>query len=449
MFGLSGRELRFAVIVSSTHLTQHFLMRLIPPLIPVLAVALEYPLWQLGLLVSVYSFGGGLAQAPLGLLADRYDRLYLLPSGIAIAGLSYVMFAGAPQLGLLVPSLVLFRFVFDGGFLVMGLAMLGVGLGAAVVHPTAYPLISVNVREGHRGKVMGAFGGFAKVGDAIAPAAIGVLVLVLLWEQIVFVLGLVGVAVGFGLYVALRDDRIDTAPATHDADETVDDDREATQPIWETEHRTYLYPLAVIYVFFITKMFASNGLNTFVPVFIAGVYAYSFDVLSVTLAPESVANFYFSALLLSAAASQFILGGVTDRYDARMVILGCLAFATAGLLTLAIADLSPVVLLVVVIVLGASLWGTNPARDTLISEIAPPERQGRTFGYLWTAVQLTGSVIPVGVGYILEVRGFREGFLVLTLGTVLAFAAVSLLFSDRIYVRPVDLDPGVETDPSD
>ncbi|MCW8173481.1 hypothetical protein D8S78_22660 [Natrialba swarupiae] len=40
-----------------------------------------------GLLISIYSVGGGIAQAPLGILSDRYDRLYILPTGIVIAAL--------------------------------------------------------------------------------------------------------------------------------------------------------------------------------------------------------------------------------------------------------------------------------------------------------------------------------------------------------------------------
>lgn len=445
MFGMSRRELRFAFVVSTTHLTQHFLMRLIPPLIPILAIALEYPLWQLGLLVSIYSFGGGLAQAPLGVLADRYDRLYILPTGIIMAGLSYVLFAASPTLGLAVPGLTLLGYTFEGGFLVMGLAMLGVGLGAAVVHPVGYPLISDNVSEGNKGKVLGAFGSASKLGDAVAPTAVGLMILVLVWEQIVVILGLASALVGVGLFLALRGEEFDTVPANQTRDDDVDaeDDAEGGS-IWDEDSRTYLYPLTVIYVFFITKMFASNGLNTFVPVFIVGVYAYSFDLLEVAFAPESVANFFFAALLLSAAASQLVLGGATDQYDARAVILACLGVATLGLVVLALVDLPPIALLLVLIVLGAGLWGLNPARDALISEITPPEREGRTFGYIWTAVQLTGSAIPVIVGYVIETVGYREGFLILAGGLVLAFLSISLLYLDRVYVTAADLEAEAE-----
>ncbi|MWV39978.1 MFS transporter [Natrialba sp. INN-245] len=433
MFGLSRYELRFALVISTAHLTQHFLMRLLPPLIPVLAVALDYPLWQLGLLISIYSVGGGIAQAPLGILSDRYDRLYILPTGIVIASLSYLIFALSPTIGNTIPGLSLLGYSFAGGFIVMVVSMLGVGIGAAVVHPTAYPLITDNIDRENKGKVIGGFGSFAKIGDALSPTIIGVLILVLVWEQIILVLGTIGVLVGIALYLLLRGDEFTTNPVAEDHPQGVVSDT-TSENIWQADNRTYLYPLLVIYVFIITKMIPSNGLNAFLPVFIVGVYGYSTELVGVSMGAESIANFYFATLLFSAAFSQLILGAVTDRYDPRTVILICLGVSTIGLLVLALFDLSKLPLLVVIIVLGGSLWGTNPARDTLISNITPPDREGRTFGYIWTFVQLTGALIPVLVGYIIDLFGYREGFLLLTGGAVLSFVSVSLLFSSYFYV---------------
>ncbi|MCW8173479.1 hypothetical protein D8S78_22650 [Natrialba swarupiae] len=56
-----------------------------------------------------------------------------------------------------------------------------------------------------------------------------------------------------------------------------------SENIWQADNRTYLYPLLVIYVFIITKMIPSNGLNTFLPVFIVGVYGYSTELVGVSM----------------------------------------------------------------------------------------------------------------------------------------------------------------------
>ena len=180
-------------------------------------------------------------------------------------------------------------------------------------------------------------------------------------------------------------------------------------------------------------MVVTQGVNTFVPAFIVDVYSYSFAYFGVDLAPESFANFYFSALLLTAAAVQLATGTLTDRYDNRKVLVGFLLVTTAALVVLSAVTLSPLPLLIVLLVVGGGLWGLNPARDALVSDITPPEREGRTFGYLWTAAQVIGAGSPVFVGFLAGVTGIQDSFMFLAGATFVSALAVGLLFSDRVY----------------
>jgi MFS transporter, FSR family, fosmidomycin resistance protein len=111
-----------------------------------------------------------------------------------------------------------------------------------------------------------------------------------------------------------------------------------------------------------------------------------------------------------------------------MILLVCMAAATAGLIILAVVDLSPVILVGVAIILGIGLYGVNPARDALISDLSPPEYEGRVFGYLFTATSLISAVFPTVLGYLLELIGMRQGFLVLALGTIFAGCIITLLY---------------------
>lgn len=249
MDGLSWRELRFAFLISSSHFTQHVFYRILPPLIPVLAVVLEYPLWQLGLLITLYSLGMGLVQAPLGILSDRIDRRYLLPSGLAIAGAAYVLFAFAPSLGTLLPAVTLLDHTFEGGFLVMALAMVFVGIGLAVVHPAGYPMITDNVDTDNKGTVLGVFGASSKFGDAATPALIAGLLLILAWEQIILLFGIGGILYGIGLYAALRTDEYETMPSGQ-RNETSDG---SSNGFRDRDRRSFFYPITIIYLFFISS----------------------------------------------------------------------------------------------------------------------------------------------------------------------------------------------------
>lgn len=438
MYGLTRQELRFALVISSSHFTQHVFHRILPPLIPILAVALMYPLWQLGLLITLYSLGSGIMQAPLGILSDRIDRQYLLPTGLTIAGGGYVAFSFAPILGGPLPALQVIGYTFDGGFLVMSLAMLIIGLGIAVVHPVGYPMITDNVSADNKGRVLGFFGASSKLGDAMTPALIAGLILVLQWREIVLLLGTLGLVYGIALYAVLRGHEFETVPSGQ-RNETVDD---STSSVLDADRRTYLYPLGVIYSFFIFSTLTSRGITAFFPTYVVAVYAYSVQVMGINIGPESVANLYFALLLIAGAIMQLYLGGLTDEYDSRLVLLGCMGLATLGLVILSVIDLNAPLLLLVVIALGTGLYGINPPRDALISDISPSEHEGRTFGYIWTASSLTAAGFPTIIGYLLEVVGMREGFLILAVGTVFAGVSIVLLYSSRVYLAEEDRKHG-------
>ena len=428
MYGLSRAEARFALVISSTHFAQHVYVRVLPPLIPLLAVVFDYPLWQLGLLLTLFSIGFSITQAPLGILADRIDRLYLLPAGIGIGGAGYLVFAIAPLIGPWLPSITILGYTFYGGFHVMSIAMLIVGTGVAVVHPAGYPMITDNVEDGNKGKVLGLFGASSKLGDGVTPAIIAGLIIILAWEWIVLFFGIAGIVYAVALFAILNRDQYETAPAsTRQSPDQQTDIRDFDGP-------QFLYPVLAIYVFFMGTGFTGRGLGTFYPAFLVGVYAFSVSVAGIQIGAESIASLYFAVLLFAGAGMQLYLGNLADIHDHRMILIGCMSLATIGMLALAILPLHPLLLLLVTIVLGAGLFGVNPPRDAIISNVSPPEFEGRMFGYIFTAVGLTGALFPTAIGYLMDVMGYREGFLLLAIGTMLGAVAIGLLYSERVYV---------------
>jgi MFS family permease len=241
---------------------------------------------------------------------------------------------------------------------------------------------------------------------------------------------------GIALYSVLRNPQYETVPTGQRTTDTTT----PTDTRDDSDRRHFLYPMIVVYLYFISSMLSTRTLSVFLPAFIVAVYAYSVTLFDLTLGAESVANIYFSLLLVSGAVMQLLLGNVTDKYDSRKILLGCMALATIGMVTLAIVDLHPLLLIGVIIVLGTGLYGVNPARDALISDLSPSEYEGRTFGYIFTAVTLTGTPLPTIIGYLLEEIGMRGGFLLLAIGPVAAALCITLLFSDRVYLENPQLD---------
>lgn len=454
-------ERRFALWVCTSHGFQHFLSRIFPPLIPIWVVTFDFSLALAGLLLGVKSLGSAIGQAPFGIAADRYDRRYILPSGIGFAAVCVFLFTLVAAVDVFAVPVGVLGHEVSLQVVVMIVAMLGAGIGGSVLHPVGYPLITENIQPERKGRVLGMWGSAAKLGDGFAPALIGVLLLLMAWTDALFLLSVL--VFGYAVLLFVQMGRFETRPPalqpTHPSPTTTaesdtaatsveddpgaDDGSEGTvgrlrpDPIdvWSIDRRVYVYPILAIFAFFVIRMLAAGGVNVFIPEFITSEYGYSFVLLGIQVTPESTASFYYSALLITAGIVQLGTGRLVELYDSRLVIIALLLVATFVLFVIAFANLSPVMLFVVLLVLGGSLWAVEPARDAIVSEITPVEREGRTFGYLWTGALVVAAFSPVLVGYIGDVAGLRLAFAVLGFSALLSAVPVALLLSRRVYLN--------------
>jgi MFS family permease len=288
----------------------------------------------------------------------------------------------------------------------------------------------------------GTWGSAAKLGDAAAPMTIAVLVLVVSWSEVILIVGAVGVVYGLALLPILSWGAIETRPGDrrHGATDTATDElspdaRDGSDVDGNGDRRRYVYPFLALLVFFVARAFSEKGLKAFLPTFIVTVYGYSLSVGDVHVPAESVADVYFTAVFLVAAVTTLVTGWLVDRFDPRTVLVAFFVAAAGTLVVLATGQLSPFGLLVVLVVLGASNWGWIPARDTIMGNITPPDREGRTFGYLHTVSHLFSAVAPVGIGLLAGASSLRRSFVVLAAAMLVAVAAIATLFSPRVY-RP-------------
>lgn len=423
LYPVVQNERLFVFVLSMTHGLQHFFAKVFPPLIPLLGLELGLPLWKLGLLVTLQSLSGGLGQAPLGVLADRYDRRFLLPTGLIVVGAGYALVAGSTMLGVQIPTMQLLSYDIEGVFLVLAAGMFLAGFGKSATHPTGYPLITANVAQGKKGKVLGRWSGAAKLGDAAGPAAVGVLILALTWQQVFMVIAGIAGVYGVFLFAFMTRSKLVTVPPKEDAPEAQVD---------ESGNGTYRYAMLAVFLFSIFAMLATRGIGTYMPEFVTSVYGFSITLFNVTVGPESMASFYYAIMLLAAAVATFIIGDLCDDHDPRTILFGLFATATAAILIVSLVPLTPVTLLVASILLGVTLFSFSPARDAIITNVTPAAREGRTFGYFWTALLITTSIYPVFIGYLGDTIGIQQSFTFLAGGSFLAAIAVLLLYRRKM-----------------
>ncbi|MDY6819484.1 MAG: MFS transporter [Halobacteriales archaeon] len=412
---------RLAVfILSSTHGLQHFLGRVFPPLIPLIATDLQLPLWKLGLIVSLLSVANGLGQSPMGHLSDRFDRRFILPVGVLITGIGYFTVYTATVLGEGLPTLTVRDVEWTGTLLLITVGMIISGVGRSATHPTGYPLLSANVSPDQQGKALGRWGSASKIGDSIGPAFVGIAILVLAWQDVFAIIAAVAAVYAGLLFVYMTRSSLETAPAQ--AQETTDEG---------TAEGGYWLPVVLVFLTMVAAGFASRGIGTYLPTFITEVYGFSFEVAGITFGAESVASIYFSAALLSGGVAILVVGNLADRYDPRDIMIALYLGATVTLAALAFVPLTPVTLLAVAVIIGSTLFAVNPARDAIISRVAPEDREGRIFGYFWTGVVLAGSGFPVLIGYLSDVVGIQQGFAYLAIGPLVAIVPLFVLKRKR------------------
>lgn len=413
-----NQESFIIAVLSSTHGAQHFFKRIIPPLIPLLVADLGLPLWKLGFLVTIQSLGGGVSQGPIGLLADRFDRRYILPTGVLTVGVGYLVFAASTLIGGFLGYYSVAGFEFGGTYLAMAIGIALSGIGRSATHPAGYPLMTANFDE-DKGGVLGKWSGAAKIGDAVAPAAVAVLIIFMGWEGVFGFMGLLALVYGLTLFAYMSYSRLETRPPEKPGDGD------------EAELGDYLFPLVMVFLFSITVKVATSGIGTYLPEYISKIYGYTLSFAGFTLGPESVASGYYSVLLLSAAFATFYTGSLCNRFDPRKIMVALLALATVSVVSLSFLNLTPFNLLLVAVLMGATLFSFSPVRDSIITRVAPETREGSIFGFYWTAFLLAGAAYPTIIGFMSDAFGIRQSFKFLGVATVLAAVPMIVLYYYR------------------
>ncbi len=430
MTKLNQEEFKFALLISSVHGMQHFFLRLLPPLIPIIAIQTGLPLWKLGLLITSQYAGSAIGQAPAGIISDKYDRRLFLPLGLAVAGIGYSLLLFTPLFGESYISILGEPFPIK--FIFMAFALFVNGIGMSVVHPTGYPIISRNVRTEVKGKFYGMWGSASKLGDATGPAILGLFFLFFVWTDILLILGLIGIIYAAILYIGLGN--YDTSPLSSSLPKNISKNPTVSGSF--PPRKEYLYPLLAVFIFFTIYSFVATGVMAFLPEFIIREYSYTLTIGSLLITPESTASFYLAALLFIGGLAQLLTGELVDRYDARKVIAIFVTFSVFFITLFSILSLNPLLLFLILGAMGVSFWGISPARDSLLSTITPPEREGRTFGYLWTGIFIFSAFAPIVIGYIGDDLGLRVGFGILSLITLFSLIPILFLFSRFSDISP-------------
>lgn len=382
------RDVRIIGLVGSAHAFSHFFQLALPPLFPLLRAEFGVSYALLGTLVGVFYAASGVTQFASGFIVDRWAARPVLLGGLALL-------AGGTMLASLAPGI---------GWLFPVVALMGVGNG--VFHPADFAILNANVAPRRLGHAYSAHGIGGNLGYIFAPIVSFALGTAFGWRFALAAMGAVGF-VTLGVVATQR-----ALLVSH---------RAADAHLQTFKGSVALFvqaPILLCFAYFIVQTMAGLGLQTFLPTALNA----GFDVP--LLLATSALTAYLSGAMGGILAGGF-LAARTDRHD-RVAVSGLLAAAV--LLTAVAATSLPLPLVLPLFAtIGFALGVTGPSRDLIVRGATPKGAAGRVYGFVYSGLDVGGTVGPVLLGLMLDHNLARELFFAIAACLALAIATVTRL----------------------
>ncbi len=393
MAGLSGRGRYAAVmgLIGSGHALSHFYVLALPPLFPLLKEDFDVSYAALGLLVSLFNIVSGAFQVPAGMLVDRIGARPLLAAGLALLG---VCFAGIA--------------VVDDYWAVVVLISIA-GIGGSIFHPADYAIITGSVDEKRLGRAFGLHTFTGSVGITAAPATMIILASLMGWRHALFAVALLSLVVLACLFVfghILRDERGAGAGAS-----------EAPSGRNGSAHILFSAPILTMFAFYVFVAMVGGGMQTFSVTVLATVHGTGLGVANTLL-----------TVFMAASAAGVLLGGPLADRTRRHGLVAAVALIVSALLIVAVGGLALPALAIGLMfgAMGLLQGSIRPARDMMVRAVTPPGAAGRVYGFVSTGYNIGNAVIPVLLGWLVDIGYAHTVFYVLAAIMVVAIATVGV-----------------------
>jgi MFS transporter, FSR family, fosmidomycin resistance protein len=392
-------------LISAGHMMTHWYPATFYLLLPLIGKDLGLSFSQIGSILTCQFIAGALSNLPGGMVVDTVGRKGLL---MAVA-LSWV---GLPYL--------VMGFSYSYWMLLACAAL--VGIGNNLWHPTAIPLLAQNHPE-RRGLVVSIHAMGGNLGDAIAPLAVGAMLTVLSWRDVVVMNVIPGVAASALLLLLLgRSGGVDLSPERSG-----------------TEGRSSVHSFAGVRLLLgnRTVLMLSLGsavramtamtLLTFLPIFLANELGYS---------PAWVGGILF-ALQAAGFAAAPVSGHLSDRMGRRNIIVTSMVMSGVVLLFMAFAGHSPAFALFVAF-LGFFLFAIRAVLQAWLLDATPRNLGGTSIGILFGAQAVGSAIGPLIGGVIADHYGLVATFYYLAATIVVANMFILFTPDENAGVRSPD-----------
>ena len=268
-----------------------------------------------------------------------------------------------------------------------------VGIGNNLWHPTAIPWLAGRFPE-RKGLVMSFHSMGANVGDALAPLAVGALLAVLSWRDVVLINVVPGIVMSVLIltYIGRISNRTNAAPARKPAGGSAQRLRAFASLLTDRAVVT----LSVGSTF---RTMTQSALLTFLPVYLARDMGYS---------PLWIGLCMF-ALQAAGFAAAPIAGHLSDTIGRRQVVTSSMTMTAAILLAMIFAG-GTIWFVVLIAVLGFFLFAVRAVLQAWLLDATPPDLAGSAIGILFGAQAAGAAIGPICAGLLADRYGIMAAF---------------------------------------
>ncbi|MDH4191645.1 MAG: MFS transporter [Betaproteobacteria bacterium] len=377
-----GRSFRDVWLITLGHSLTHWYPATFYLLLPIIGKELGLSYSQVGLIITCQYIAGAVANVPGGMLVDTVGRKGMLMAlSLFWVGFPYLLIG------------------FTHSYLALLACVALVGAGNSLWHPTAIPTLAQKFPHS-KGFVLSLHGMGGNVGDALAPVAVGALLSLLTWREVVVLNVLPGVVMSLLIFVMLGSLRLGGA-ARSKTGAGPDEARVQSMGDYLQGLRTLFRNRALVLLSTGSafRSMTQNALLTFLPLFLAYEMGY---------APFWVGVGMF-ALQAAGFAAAPIAGHLSDRVGRKSVLMVSMAMSAVILAFMAFAGRS-LAFVVLIAFLGFFLYAVRPVLQAWLLETTPKNMGGTSVGIMFGAQSLGSSVAPLLGGMIADRFGLVAAF---------------------------------------
>ncbi|MCD6575434.1 MFS transporter [Candidatus Aerophobetes bacterium] len=359
------------------HFVNDFYSVFIPIFIPALVLNIGINYFEASILVSVVAIIGAVLQSPLGYWADLYRKRVVF---MLLGFLFYAL--GAITLGL------------SGGFTLLFLSSVLIGLAATTYHPQGTNLITKNFSR--KGRALGVHGVGGQLGRFVSPFLIGFLISQFGWRKAALFLSLPALIAIFFSRLALR---------------------EPEERGEKGFTKAITFPILLLILILGIRGAVFQGVLSFLPSFFVSAGS-----------SINIAGVLTGIMLGSGLIAQLIGGIMGDRVSKSKIIffslLGLtLIFSLFYIMMIHIVRTSVInywLLIAPLFGIGFCIFTTFPIGLALSAELTQGERVGTSVGIVLGGGMILPSLTLPVIGYLIDNFGFVRGFSVLVILSLIA-----------------------------